>query len=61
MPYTEADIKHFIDTVNDGTKIPLTPWEVQFMENITDRVERGFRLTDDQIAVLDRIYTHKTD
>lgn len=59
-PRTPEFIRHMLSELESPTK-PLTKWETQFVEDITDRVERGFtRLSDRQFEILERIYSEKT-
>lgn len=52
-------VQEWINKVNEEGR-GLTPWEVDFMESITDQFETCGRLTDKQEEVLERIYANKT-
>ena len=38
----------------------LTQWETNFVENISDRLDRGSNLTERQAEILEKIYVEKT-
>lgn len=58
MAPRDENIEHMIDEVNTlGTR--LTPWEISFMESITDQWERKRWLSDDQYRILSRIYEER--
>lgn len=59
MPATREVIKHYIDSINEEGR-GLSPWEVQFVEGISDRFERGGGLSEKEETILERIYSERT-
>lgn len=55
----DEDVRHMVDAVNE-TGRGLTPWEVGFMESVTDFVDRGGKLNQAQQETLERIYANTT-
>lgn len=54
-----ALIQHMLSELESPYK-PLSQWETQFIESITDWFNRAGTLSDKQFAILERIYTEKT-
>jgi hypothetical protein len=40
--------------------VNLTTWEADFVESIVSQRERGRKLSDKQVEILERIYAEKT-
>lgn len=59
MKYTKEQLKQMIDLVNDEG-VGLTPWELGFMESITEWFDKNGWLSVGQIEKLDTIYSNKT-
>ena len=58
-----SDAKILIQEINQAVKdddIDLTTWETEFMESIWSVIEAGFKLSDKQDAVLERIWRKAT-
>ena len=53
-------ITHML-TALETPKTPLTPWEENFLESISDQFTQRGTLSDKQFDILDRIYTEKSD
>lgn len=58
--YDDDDISEWIYRVNNESHKPLTSWESQFMESITEQWDKTRRLSERQREILERIYTEKT-
>lgn len=52
-------IQHMLSALETPHK-NLTPWEISFLESITDQFSRKGSLSDRQVEILDRIYSEKT-
>lgn len=59
IPPTKEILRHWISTVNEEGR-GLNQWELGFMMSITDQVDRGRALNENQVGVLERIYSEKT-
>jgi hypothetical protein len=62
MPPTkdrQALIQHML-TALETPRLPLTKWEENFVESLTEQFERRKSLSDRQLEILDRIYSEKT-
>ncbi len=51
-------LQQWISAVNDEGQ-RLTPWEVNFMETITEQFDGGSGLSEKQEELLERIYVEK--
>jgi len=60
MKYQASTIEEWIRMVNEEATKPLSPWEQNFMESITDQFDRSRYLSEAQIETLERIYAEKT-
>jgi hypothetical protein len=58
-PKTKELIAHMLNELDTPIKA-LSPWENQFIESLTDQVNRGATLSDKQFDILERIYAEKT-
>jgi hypothetical protein len=58
--YTPAVLRSWIEALQTPSK-PLTPWELNFVESVSDQLDRGRTLTPTQVDALERIYAEKTD
>lgn len=59
MKYDEATLRSWITKIQDEGR-GTTTWEDEFVESVnTQLAERG-RLSDSQVAVLERIYSERT-
>lgn len=58
--YDSSVVKHMIETTNDEGR-NLTQWETDFMESITEQFEKHGRLSVNQVATLEKIYTARTN
>ena len=56
---THEDVLSMIETVNDQGR-GLTPWEVGYMESLTDWVDRWRNINGSTARILERIYANKT-
>lgn len=61
MKFEPETIDYFLDLVKNSASKPLTPWELQFIESISDQWDRTRHLSDKQLDILERIYAEKTD
>lgn len=52
-------IQHMISELTDPSK-PLTQWEKNFHESVSDQFSRGRTLSEKQFEILERIYAEKT-
>lgn len=59
-PKTPHTIRHFLAELETPFR-PLSSWENQFLENVTDQFNMGGTLSDKQFEILERIYTEKTE
>lgn len=58
MPPRDANIRLMLNELENLGR-NLTQWEQQFLEETTDYVERGGKLTDDQKRKLGQIYDER--
>lgn len=58
MPPRDAKIQHMIDEINSLGR-GLTPWEENFMIDLTDQWERTRTITPHQMQTLDAIYDER--
>lgn len=55
MPPRDANVRHMLNELESlGEKI--TQWEQRFLEDITDHVDRGGKLNEEQKKKLEQIY-----
>jgi len=59
VKYDEVTLQLWITKIQDEGK-GLTPWEEEFVESVAYQLNQRGSLTDNQIAVLERIYAEKT-
>lgn len=52
-------IEHMLDALQ-APKTPLTSWEEDFLDSITEQFAERHTLSDKQFEILDRIYADKT-
>ena len=53
-------VEEWIRMVNEEASKPLTKWEENFMDSITDQFTLRRSLSDKQEEILERIYAEKT-
>lgn len=58
--YTPTVLRAWIEALETPSK-PLTPWELSFLESVSDQLERRGSLSASQIEHLERMYAEKTD
>ena len=59
MEYTPDDLKQWITLIQEDG-VGLTKWEEDFVDSISDQLERCGSLSERQIEILERIYSEKT-
>lgn len=58
-PKTKETIAHFLSELESPSR-PLTEWENNFLESITEQFTSRGTLSDRQFETLERIYADKT-
>lgn len=54
------DWREWLDALETPSK-PLTDWETQFIESVSDQLTNRGMLSGKQVEILERIYAEKTD
>ena len=55
----EADWDEWIDTI-DEIGVNLTKWEDDFVQSLKERRDKGWKLSERQAEILERIFVEKT-
>jgi hypothetical protein len=58
-PEQQKAAEHFIKEL-ESTSRPLSKWEENFLESVTDQFSRVRQLSDKQFEILERLYAEKT-
>lgn len=60
MPYEMETVRKWIKTCQEDGK-GITAWENEFLNSVSEQLERKGTLSDKQVAIVERIYAEKTD
>lgn len=52
--------KDWVKAIEEEASDELTSWEIDFVESIKGKLEKGYKLSEKQAEVLERIYSEKT-
>ena len=58
-PRTPELIQHFLSSLESPSK-RLSPWELNFLESVSDQFSRRGDLSEKQFEILERLYSEKT-
>lgn len=57
-PKTPELIQHFLSSLESPSK-RLSPWELNFLESVSDQFSRRGDLSERQFEILERLYAEK--
>jgi hypothetical protein len=60
QPIDRITLQEWIDAIVSEASDELTNWEISFIDNIQEQLNRYGRLSEKQEEILERIYAEKT-